>query len=69
MCTDGIRAKTVNKWRATTQSSHRLPVAANTLNRQFTVTELNRVWAGNITYIWTVAGWVYLGCSTSTRAP
>ena len=34
---DGIRAKTVKKWRATTQSKHRLPVAANTLDRQFTV--------------------------------
>ena len=34
---EGIRAKTVKKWRATTQSNHRLPVAANTLNRQFTV--------------------------------
>ena len=28
---DGIRAKTVKKWRATTQSQHRFPVAANTL--------------------------------------
>ena len=34
---DGIRAKTVKKWRATTQSHHRFPVATNTLNRQFTV--------------------------------
>ena len=30
---EGIRAKTVKKWRATTQSNHRLPVARNTLNR------------------------------------
>ena len=37
MRAEGIRAKTVKKWRATTQSNHRLPVAANTLNRQFTV--------------------------------
>ena len=40
---DGIRAKTVKKWRATTQSNHRLPVAENTLNRQFMVTQPNRV--------------------------
>ena len=33
----GIRAKMVKKWRATTQSSHRLPVVENTLHRQFTV--------------------------------
>lgn len=30
---DGLRAKTVTKWRATTQSSHSFPVAANQLNR------------------------------------
>jgi putative transposase len=57
---EGIRAKTVKKWRATTQSNHRLPVATNTLNRQFTVTQPNRVWAGDITYVWTTEGWLYL---------
>jgi putative transposase len=57
---DGIRAKTVKKWRATTQSAHRFPVATNTLNRQFTVTQPNRGWAGDITYVWTAAGWLYL---------
>ena len=56
----GIRAKTVKKWRATTQSQHRFPVAANTLNRQFTVTVPNRVWAGDLTYVWTTEGWLYL---------
>ena len=57
---DGIRAKTVKKWRATTQSHHRFPVATNTLNRQFTVASPNRVWAGDITYVWTTEGWLYL---------
>ena len=56
----GIRANTVKKWRTTTQSSHRLPVAENTLNRQFTVEAPNRVWAGDITYVWTTEGWLYL---------
>ena len=56
----GIRAKTMKKWRATTQSQHRLPVAANTLQRQFTVPRPNRVWAGDITYVWTREGWLYL---------
>lgn len=39
MRNDGIRAKTVKEWKATTDSGHKLPVAANTLNRQFTVNE------------------------------
>ncbi len=57
---DGLRAKTVTKWRATTQSSHSFPVAANQLNRQFTVAAPNQVWAGDLTYIWTMEGWLYL---------
>jgi transposase InsO family protein len=56
----GIQAKTVKKWRATTPSTHRVPVATNTLNRQFTVTQPNRVWAGDLTYVWTTEGWRYL---------
>lgn len=55
-----IRAKTVTKWRATTDSSHKLPVAANTLDRQFAVSAPNRAWAGDITYLWTDEGWLYL---------
>lgn len=57
---NGIRAKTVKKWKATTDSGHKLPVAANTLNRQFTVDGPNRVWAGDLTYVWTEEGWLYL---------
>ena len=49
MRADGIRAKTVKKWRATTQSNHRWPVAENTLNRQSTVAHPTRVWAGDRT--------------------
>jgi transposase InsO family protein len=56
----GILAKTVKKWRATTQSQHRFPVAANTLDRQFMVESPNRVWAGDLTYVWTTEGWLYL---------
>src|SRR5690606_18167440 len=47
MRAEQIRAKSVRKWRATTKSSHRLPVAENTLNRAFSVTQPNRVWAGD----------------------
>ena len=57
---EGIRAKTVKKWRATTDSAHTWPVAPNALNRQFQVEQPNRVWAGDITYVWTTEGWLYL---------
>jgi putative transposase len=32
----------------------------NILNRQFMVAQPNRVWAGDITYLWTTEGWLYL---------
>ena len=60
MRTNAIRAKTITKWRATTDSTHRHPVVPNTLNRQFAVAAPNRVWAGDITYVWTTEGWLYL---------
>ena len=55
-----IRAKRINKWRTTTDSAHAYPVVPNTLNRQFAVAQPNRVWAGDITYVWTAEGWLYL---------
>lgn len=55
-----LQAKTVSKWRVTTDSTHRFPVVANHLNRQFTVAAPNQVWAGDLTYIWTREGWLYL---------
>ena len=55
-----LRAKTVKKWKATTDSAHQLPVAANTLDRQFTVNQPDRVWAGDISYVWTDESWLYL---------
>lgn len=55
----GLRAKTVPKWRTTTQSAYPFPVASNHLNRQFAVAAPNQVWAGDLTYIWTVEGWLY----------
>lgn len=44
----------------TTDSRHSLPVAPNTLNRQFAVQTSDAVWCADITYIPTAAGWVYL---------
>ena len=60
MPVEGIRAKTVKTWRATTDSNHPWPVASNTLTRQFQIEQPNRVWAGDRTYVWTTEGWLYL---------
>jgi len=56
----GIRAKQRRKFVATTDSKHNLPVAENRLERQFTVSVPNTVWAADITYIPTNEGWLYL---------
>jgi transposase InsO family protein len=56
----GIRAKTKKKFKATTDSKHRLPVAANLLDRKFIPNKPNSTWAGDITYVWTREGWLYL---------
>ena len=56
----GVRAKQRKRFKATTDSNHRLPVAPNLLNRSFSVTTPNCVWVGDITSIWTSEGWLYL---------
>ena len=56
----GIRSKHRRKFRVTTQSNHRRPIAPNLLARQFTATAPNRVWVGDITFIWTAESWLYL---------
>lgn len=57
---EGIHSKTVKKYKATTNSKHSLPVYPNLLNQQFHVEEPGKVWVGDITYIWTKEGWLYL---------
>jgi transposase InsO family protein len=56
----GIRCKQKRKFKATTDSKHRLPVAENLLGQQFKVYEPNRVWVSDITYVPTDEGWLYL---------
>jgi transposase InsO family protein len=56
----GIRAKTARKFKATTDSKHNRPVAANVLDRQFTAMRANEIWLTDITYVWTREGWLYL---------
>lgn len=57
---DGLAAKVKRRFKATTDSRHRLPVAANLVSRDFSPEAPNRLWAGDITHIWTSEGWLYL---------
>lgn len=59
----GIAGVRRRRFRKTTDSGHDLPIAENTLARQFDVVDIggtNRVWAGDITYLPTREGWLYL---------
>lgn len=56
----GLTVKTKRKYRVTTESRHDLPVADNVLNREFKQTVPNQAWVADITYVWTVEGWLYL---------
>lgn len=57
----GIRARGKRRFRVmTTDSRHHLPIAPNLLNRNFTTVAPNQAWAGDITYIPTQEGWLFL---------
>ena len=56
----GVKARYRKKYKVTTNSNHKQPVFENILNRQFVVEKANQAYAGDITYIWTQEGWLYL---------
>ena len=60
MNSENLRCKTKRRFKATTDSKHSHPVASNILKRQFEVSQPNTHYVGDITYIWTQEGWLYL---------
>ncbi len=57
----GIRARGQRRFRVTTtNSNHALPIAPNLLDRNFTADRPNTAWTGDVTYIATEEGWLYL---------
>ncbi len=56
----GIRSRRKKKFKATTNSRHSLPVADNLLDQDFTAETPDSVWVGDITYVATQEGWLYL---------
>jgi putative transposase len=57
---NGIFSRLRRKYKATTNSNHRLPVAPNLLDQDFTADKPNTKWVGDITYIPTDEGFLYL---------
>lgn len=48
------------KFKPTTNSNHNYPIAPNLLKKDFTATAPGQKWVGDITYIPTEEGWLYL---------
>lgn len=55
-----ISVKQKLRYKNTTDSDHDLAVCDNLLARNFQPEKPNQVWTTDITYIWTMQGWVYL---------
>ncbi|MBK6511010.1 MAG: IS3 family transposase [Haliea sp.] len=55
-----VQVKHRKKYKVTTNSNHTQPVFDNVLDRQFDVEQPDQVYVGDITYLWTQEGWLYL---------
>jgi len=56
----GLQAVPEKRFRRTTDSKHSLGFAPDLVDQDFEPDEPNRLWASDITYIWTDEGWAYL---------
>src|SRR5690349_9254064 len=56
----GLQARCPKRFRRTTRADAAHAAAPNVLDRRFDWTEPDQAWAGDITFIWTLEGWVYL---------
>lgn len=57
---NNIKTKTKRRFRVTTSQSSKAKASENLLNQNFTASTENKIWTGDITYLWTSEGWVYL---------
>ncbi|WP_157067252.1 IS3 family transposase, partial [Alicyclobacillus shizuokensis] len=56
----GLKSRTVRKYKATTNSKHNYPVHENVLNQTFVAQRPGQVWMADITYVPTAEGWLYV---------
>jgi transposase InsO family protein len=56
----GLEARYPKKYRATTDSQHKSAILPNILDRQFNPSRPNEVWTADISYVWTLEGFLYV---------
>lgn len=56
----GLKARQRRRWRSTTDSSHREPIAPNLLARDFTAEAPDKVWVADTTYLPVIGGFIFL---------
>ncbi len=60
MRVNNIKAKTKRRFRITTVQNSKAAASENLINQNFTASKENKIWTGDITYLWTKEGWLYL---------
>ncbi len=60
MRADSLMGLRKRRFKKTTDASHGRPRAPNLLDRNFVSKALNRAWVGDITYVRTHEGWLYV---------
>ena len=56
----GINIIRTQKLRVTTDSNHSFNIAPNLLEQDFSADGPNQKWAGDISYLWSIVGWLYI---------
>ena len=55
-----LQVRYPKKFKVTTDSNHKESISTNILDRNFDAKAPNQVWTTDITYVWTLEGWVYV---------
>lgn len=57
---NNIYAIRTHKYKVTTDSNHTFNIASNLMDQDFSADKPNQKWTGDISYLWTQEGWLYL---------
>ncbi len=60
MSENGMKARQKTRFKKTTDSDHGGPVASNVLDQNFAAEAPDEKWGVDISYVWTMEGWLYL---------